>query len=74
MAHWRRYIKIAEKVGKNSNQIITYNKAATPKSIQSKTPKNQIDIRTSRDPVSILSKYQKHSNKTETIKSKSYNL
>ena len=66
--------RIAEKVGKNTSQIITYNKAATPKSIKNKTPINQIDIRTSRDPVSYLSTYQQHSNKPVIVKSKSYNL
>jgi len=65
--------RLAEKVGKKSASIITYNKAATPKSIRKKTPKNQQDIRTSRDVVSLLSTAQKHSNKPITLKSKSLN-
>lgn len=65
--------RIAEKVGKNSHKVITFNKAATPKSIATKTAKNQTDIRTSRDPVSFLSKFQKHSNAPITIKSKTLN-
>jgi len=60
--------RIAEKVGKKSNKIITYNKAATPKSILSKTPRNQIDIRAKNDPVSILSKFQKKTNATVNTK------
>lgn len=54
--------RLAEKVGKNSAQIITYNKAATPKSILKSTPKNQTDVRATTDIVSLLSRYQKHSN------------
>ena len=65
--------RIAEKVGKKSHAIITYNKAATPKSIQTATPKKQLDIRTSRDLVSDLSKFQKHKTKMKTIQSKSFN-
>jgi hypothetical protein len=61
--------RIAEKVGKKSSQIITYNKAATPKSIQKATPKNQIDIRTTGDLVSKLSTVQRHKTKMKTINS-----
>lgn len=66
--------RIAEKVGTKSNQVITYNKAATIPTLFHKTPKNQIDIRTEKDPVSFLSKFQKHENETITIKNKSYNI
>ena len=52
--------RLAEKVGHKSNKIITYNKAATPKSILKKTPAHQTDIRAKNDPVSLLSKYQTH--------------
>lgn len=65
--------RIAEKVGKKSSAIITYNKAATPKSILSATPKKQKDIRTSGDVVSALSTLQKHKTKMKTIQSKSIN-
>jgi alpha-beta hydrolase superfamily lysophospholipase len=61
--------RIAEKVGKKSSQIITYNKAATPKSILKPTPKKQKDIRTSGDVVSKLATLQKHKNKMTTINS-----
>lgn len=64
---------IAEKVGKNSRKIITANKPVVPTDILfGKTPpKNQTDIRTSFDPVSILRPLQK--GKVRTIKSKTYN-
>lgn len=61
--------RIAEKVGKKSAKIITYNKAATPKSILTPTPKKQKDIRTSGDLVSKLSTFQKHKTKMTTINS-----
>lgn len=66
--------RLAEKVGTKSKEIITYNKAATPLSVSHKRRSKQNDIRTSRDPVSYLSKFQKGKNKTQIIKSKSYNL
>jgi hypothetical protein len=62
--------RIAEKVGKKSAAIITYNKAATPKSIRQTTPKKQTDIRTPYDPVSVLSKVQKRRGKLVTLKAK----
>jgi hypothetical protein len=65
--------RIAEKVGKKSSQIITYNKAATPISIREKTPTKQIDIRTKGDPVSYLSKFQKRDGKLIQLESSSYN-
>lgn len=65
--------RIAEKVGKKSSSIITFNKAATPKSILSATPKKQKDIRTSGDLVSKLSVLQKHKTPMKTIKSKTIN-
>lgn len=61
--------RLAEKVGKKSSQIITYNKAATPKSIMKATPHNQKDIRTSGDLVSKLATLQRHKKKMTTIKS-----
>ena len=66
--------RLAEKYGKHSDKIVTFNKAATPTSIRKKTKENQTDIRTTRDPVSYLSKYQKGQGKKESIKSKTYNL
>lgn len=65
--------RIAEKVGKKSAKIVTYNKAATPKSILQKTPPKQTDIVAKGDVVSILTKLQKHSNPV-VVAPGSYNL
>lgn len=55
--------RLAEKVGKKSGEIITYNKAATPRSIVESLirpiPRKQTDIRTRSDLVSIGSKLQR---------------
>lgn len=51
--------RIAEKVGKKSDHIITYNKAVTPKSMLQPTSFHQTDIRTKHDVVSSLGKFQK---------------
>lgn len=61
--------RIAEKVGKKSNKIITYNKATTIRSLLEPTQSNQTDIRTTGDIVSHLSKYQKKRGSTITIPS-----
>jgi hypothetical protein len=61
--------RIAEKVGKKSNKIITYNKATTIRSLLTPTQSNQTDIRTSGDIVSQLSKYQKKRGTSITIPS-----
>jgi hypothetical protein len=53
--------RIAEEVGKKSKEIITYNKPTLPLDILKKLPDKQYDIRTSRDPVSILQPLQKGS-------------
>lgn len=64
---------IASEVGQNSNQIINLNGAVTPADVLfKKVPQKQKDIRSSRDPVSILRNLQR-GNKATTIKSKSYN-
>jgi hypothetical protein len=60
--------RLAEKFGKKSSKVITYNKAATPKSILEKTPKSQFDIRAKGDYVSLLSKVQRKTNPTLTTK------
>jgi hypothetical protein len=65
--------RIAEKVHKGENKVITVNKAATPRSILRTTPKNQIDIRGSNDLVSRLSNFQKHNNDQIITQSKSKN-
>lgn len=65
--------RIAEKVGKDSSKIITYNKAATPISIQTTTPSKQTDVRTKGDIVSYLSKFQKRDGELVQIESPSYN-
>lgn len=61
--------RLAEKFGKNSSKIITYNKAATPRSILQTAPTKQLDIRTSKDLVSRLASFQKHNRPIETIHS-----
>ena len=65
--------RLAEKYHKGDGQIITLNKAATPRSIRRIVPKNQTDYRHSKDLVSYLSKYQKYTTKPITIESKSIN-
>lgn len=65
--------RIAEKVGKNSKEIITYNKYATPKSIFKTTPSNQTDIRVKNDAASYLSNYQKKRGVTVTLPTTSFN-
>lgn len=51
--------RIAEKVGQNSSEVITYNKLVTPSSALEYVPFNQTDIRSENDPVSILAKLQR---------------
>jgi hypothetical protein len=67
--------KIAEKVGNKTKEVITLNKPTIPMDLIKgrKLPKNQTDIRTSRDPVSILRPFQKANNKEITIPSKTLN-
>jgi hypothetical protein len=62
---------VAEEVGGNSKNIITLNKAVTPWELNRKNGKNQTDIKTSNDPVSILNKFSK--NKASVIKSEGWN-
>jgi hypothetical protein len=69
--------RLAEKYGKNSSQIITYNKAAVPRSVIASylnpLPSKQTDIRTRIDPVSFLSRYQRTVNPIKTIVNKTMN-
>jgi hypothetical protein len=67
--------KIAEKVGKKTKEVITLNNPTIPLDLikGKKLPKNQTDIRTSLDPISILRPFQKASNKEITIPSKTLN-
>lgn len=55
--------RIAEDVGKNSKEIITFNKPTLPMDLitKKKLPKSQFDIRTMLDPVSFLQPFQKGS-------------
>jgi len=62
--------RLAEKYGKNSSHTITYNKAATPRSVSKAAHAKQTDIRTSKDVVSKLSVLQKHKKPMQTIQSK----
>jgi hypothetical protein len=52
---------IAEDVGKNSKEIITLNKPITPSDIffKKKVGFNQYDIRTKKDPISLLKPFQR---------------
>jgi hypothetical protein len=62
--------RLAEKYGKKSSKVVTFNKAVTPRSIMEsymKPRKNQFDIRTKNDPVSALHKYERKANKTEVL-------
>ena len=51
--------KVAEEVGGNSKEIITLNKPTHITDIFRKVPKNQTDIKTSGDPVSLLRPLQR---------------
>ena len=63
----------AEEYGKRGKQIITLNKPVSPYDLVSKVvPENQIDIKTSGDPVSALRKFQS-GNEARVLESKSYN-
>lgn len=67
--------RLAEKVGRNSSEIITYNKAATPRSIAETLIRpitgKQNDLRTPLDLVSIGAKVQRRSNDIIKITPKS---
>ena len=65
--------KASELAGKNSKEIITLNKPVSLKDlIYIKVPKNQTDIKTTYDPVSLLRPLQR-GNKAKTIKSETKN-
>lgn len=67
--------RIAEKVGKKSSAIVTYNKFVTPRSILESyakpLPKMQLDLRTKKDAVSAGAKYQSRKGTLINIKSES---
>ena len=69
--------RLAEKYGKKSSNIITFNKAVTPRSILESyihpLSNKQFDIRTSRDPISAASGLQGRSNKIIQLKSQTIN-
>ncbi len=60
----------AELLGRDTGEVITLNKPTLPLDIltRDKVPKNQTDVKASRDPVSLLRRYQSGS-KAEYIKS-----
>jgi predicted esterase YcpF (UPF0227 family) len=62
--------RLAEKYGNKSNEVITVNKAVIPKTTLDVVPKNQFDIRSSRDVVSALPERNKN---LHTIHSKTWN-
>ena len=61
--------KLASDVGREGDKIITYNRAVVPSELNRKNDK-EIHIRTSTDPVSFLSPYDK--TKTITVQSDSF--
>jgi hypothetical protein len=67
--------KYVEELNKDRGvkEVITYNKAAGLHDVLQKNPKNQTDIRTSRDLVSMLNPFQRNSNKIVTIDQKTLN-
>jgi len=64
--------KIASAVGQNSKEIINLNKAVSPLDAIQKTSEKEINIRTSRDPVSALLPLR-NSDRTITIPSETLN-
>ena len=62
----------AEKFGKRGKQIITLNKPVNVNDLFSKVPENQIDIKTSGDPVSVLRGLQQ-GNPARVLESKTSN-
>jgi hypothetical protein len=62
---------LAEKLGKKTKNVITYNRPVLAKDMLKKTAKNHTDIRTTLDPVSILQPTQQTSQSTITIPSTS---
>ena len=65
---------VAEEVGKNSKNVITYNKAISPFEMLKKNQSNQTDIKTSNDPVSSLNYFNNNKkNKTKVFNAKTNN-
>jgi hypothetical protein len=62
--------RLAEKYGKNTNEVITVNKAVIPKTFLDRVPKNQYDVRRSCDVVSALPQVNRNKH---TIKAESWN-
>jgi hypothetical protein len=62
---------LAEYAGGKTNKVITIDKGVGLSGIGKTISKNQTDIRTSNDPVSLLSNTQKNIGKKITIKDKS---
>ena len=67
--------KYVEELNKDRpvKEVLTYNKAAGLTDVLRKNPKNQTDIRTSRDLVSMLNPFQRNSNKVVTIDQHTFN-
>lgn len=66
--------QLAEKVGNKSNHTYTYNRPVTPfEALTHKLKKNQTDIRTSGDFVSIVSPFQQMANNQIVVPSKTFN-
>jgi hypothetical protein len=65
--------KLAEKVGQNSKEVITFNKPTTLENINTRVPKKQTDIRTKTDPVSFLAGTQKNQKNIKTFDAQTWN-
>ena len=67
--------KLAETVGQNSKEVITYNKPTTLENVRpwKRISSKQTDVRTSNDPVSLLAGWQRGQNKIKTIRSDTWN-
>jgi hypothetical protein len=69
--------RLAEKFGKNTSNIVTFNKAVTPRSIVESIikplPKKQYDVRTTGDVVSMPTSLQRRENNVISINSNTIN-
>lgn len=65
--------KLAEHVGQESKEIVTFNKPTTLENIGKRIPKKQTDVRTNNDPVSFLAGTQKNQQQIKTFESGTWN-
>jgi hypothetical protein len=65
--------KVAEEANKNKHEQITLNGATTPWDIGKKVPDNQVNIRTTLDPISMFQNLQNNNGKEILIPSTTWN-